>query len=156
MKAILFLAFVFFVSSTWPQSEPSVGSGDSKAATGGARPGQMNEGFIGRGVPHFDPSNETMAYDEKLWNINDNRISRARFEKYLNAAPATGTDDVAYRATLEKIMNFLSPGNATKQNQNAAFSLLKEASEYKDDANLCSTLSTQSTRHRTTWHRWKN
>ncbi len=53
----------------------------------------------------------------------------------------TGADDVAYRATLKKIMDFLAPGNATKQNQNSAFSLLKEASEYKDDANLCSTLS---------------
>jgi len=101
----------------------------------------MNEGFIGRDVPHFDPGNDTMSYDGKLWNINDNRLFRARFEKYLNAAPATDTADVAYRETIGKMMEMLSPGNATKANQDAAFALLKKASQYKDDANLCSTLA---------------
>ena len=62
------------------QQGAPAGVGDSKAATGGAKPGQMNEGFIGRDVPHFDPGNDTMAYDGKLWNINDNRLFRARFE----------------------------------------------------------------------------
>jgi len=101
----------------------------------------MNEGFIGRDVPHFDPSNDTVAYDGKLWNINDNRLFRARFEKYLNAAPATDAADVAYRETIDKIMDLLTPGKATTQNQDAAFALLKKASQYKDDANLCNTLS---------------
>ena len=141
MKALLLLAFLFCASSAWPQAGVPAGSGDSKAATGGARPGQMNEGFIGRDVPHFDPGSDTMAYDGKLWNINDNRLFRARFEKYLNAPPATAAADVAYRATIEKIMDLLSPGKATKANQDAAFALLKKASEYRDDANLCSTLS---------------
>ena len=31
------------------------GLGDSEAATGGARPPRVNEGFIGRDVPAFDP-----------------------------------------------------------------------------------------------------
>ncbi|MFM8765804.1 MAG: hypothetical protein ACKOEZ_13365 [Spartobacteria bacterium] len=48
--------------------------GDSKAATGGARPPQMNEGFIGRDVPAFDPGSEVMSYDGKLWNIKNNSL----------------------------------------------------------------------------------
>lgn len=117
------------------------GAGDSKAATGGARPPQMNEGFIGRDVPHFDPGTDTVAYDGKLWNINDNRLFRARFEKYLNAPAATDEEDVTYRETIEEILSLLAPGNATKANQDSAFSLLKKASNYRDDANLCTTLA---------------
>jgi len=141
MKTLLFSAVFFCASAAWPQAAVPAGAGDSKAATGGARPGQMNEGFIGRDVPHFDPGNDTMSYDGKLWNINDNRLFRARFEKYLNAAPATDAADVAYRVTIDKIMELLAPGNATKAHQDAAFALLKKASAYKDDANLCTTLS---------------
>ena len=117
------------------------GFGNSKAATGGAHPPQMNEGFIGRDVPAFDPGSEVMSYDGKLWNINNNRLFRARFEKYLNAPAATDKADVAYRETIDRILDLLAPGHATKQNINAAFLLLKKASEYKDDANLCRTMS---------------
>ncbi|TSA29693.1 MAG: hypothetical protein D4R65_14720 [Verrucomicrobiaceae bacterium] len=144
MKAPAVLLTVLLLGSPAAFSEGGgipPGAGDSKAATGGARPGQMNEGFIGRDVPHFDPGNDTMSYDGKLWNMNDNRLFRARFEKYLNAAPATDAADVSYRETIDKIMDLLSPGKANKQNQDAAFALLKKASQYKDDANLCTTLS---------------
>jgi len=141
IPAGLFFLLLFGAATARPQGQVPEGAGDSKAATGGARPGQMNPGFIGRDVPHFDPGNDTMSYDGKLWNINDNRLFRARFEKYLNAAPATDAADVAYRQTIDKIMDLLSPGKATKANQDAAFALLKEASKYKDDANLCSILS---------------
>ncbi len=115
--------------------------GDSKAATGGARPPQMNQGFMGRDVPAFDPGSEVMSYDGKLWNINNNRLFRARFEKFLNASAATDKADVEYRETIDKILDLLAPGNAKKQNIDAAFALLKKASNYKDDANLCRTMS---------------
>lgn len=139
--ALLFVFLSLAATTARPQGQIPPGAGDSKAATGGARPGQMNEGFIGRDVPHFDPGTDVMSYDGKLRNINDNRLFRARFEKYLNAAPATDAADVAYRQTINKIMDLLTPGRATKANQDAAFALLKEASRYKDDANLCSVLS---------------
>ena len=116
-------------------------TGDSKAATGGARPPQMNQGFMGRDVPAFDPGSEVMSYDGKLWNINNNRLFRARFEKFLNASAATDEADVEYRETIDKILELLAPGNAKKQNIDAAFALLKKASNYKDDANLCRTMS---------------
>lgn len=117
------------------------GFGDSKAATGGARPPRVNEGFIGRDVPAFDPGTDIMSYDGKLWNINNNRLFRARFEKYLNAPPATSEADESYRATIQRILSLLSPGQATSKNQKEAFDLLKKASAYRDDANLCRTLA---------------
>ena len=82
-----------------------------------------------------------MSYDGKLWNINNNRLFRARFEKFLNASAATDQADVEYRETIDKILELLAPGNAKKQNIDAAFALLKKASNYKDDANLCRTMS---------------
>ena len=46
----LTLALFFSASPTMLGQE-----GDSKAATGGARPPQMNQGFLGRDVPVMDP-----------------------------------------------------------------------------------------------------
>jgi len=117
------------------------GAGDSAAATGGARPPQMNEGFIGRDIPAFDPGSEVAAFDGKIWNINNNRLLRARFEKYLNAPAATSAADVAYRETIDRILDLLAPGNATQKHIEQAFALLPKASDYKDDANLCRTMS---------------
>ena len=117
------------------------GMGDSAASTGGARPPQMNEGFIGRDIPAFDPSSEVAAFDGKIWNVNDNRLARARFEKYLNAPAATSAADLSYRKTIDQILELLAPGKASEKNINKAFSLLAEASRYKDDANLCRTMS---------------
>jgi hypothetical protein len=113
----------------------------AKAQVGESRPPQMNEGFIGRDIPAFDPGSEVMTYDGKIWNINNNRLLRARFEKYLNAPPATSDADKAYRQTIDRILELLAPGNASQQNVDAAFALLKKASDYRDDANLCRTMS---------------
>ena len=117
------------------------GAGDSQAATGGARPPQMNEGFIGRDVPAFDPGSDVVAFDGKIWNVSNNRLFRARFEKYLNAPPATSKADVAYRETIDRILELLAPGESSPRNFDEAFGLLKRASDYKDDANLCRTMS---------------
>ncbi len=119
----------------------ALGQNGGDAGQGASRPPRMNEGFIGRDIPAFDPGSEVVAYDGKLWNINNNRLFRARFEKYLNAPPATGEADVRYRETIDRILDLLSPGKATKANVDQAFSLLKKASEYPDDANLCRTMS---------------
>jgi hypothetical protein len=142
MKSFLIIPAAYFLGcfTALSQGVPP-GVGDSKAATGGARPPQANEGFIGRDVPAFDPGSEVMSYDGKLWNINNNRILRARFEKFLNTSAATTESDRTYRQTVDRILDLISPGKATKQNQDAAFALLKKASEYKEDANLCRTLS---------------
>lgn len=137
----LFCAGAAIFSILFSVSAQDKSHGDSKAATGGARPPQMNQGFMGRDVPAFDPGSEVMSYDGKLWNINNNRLFRARFEKFLNASAATDKSDVEYRETIDRILELLAPGNAKKQNIDAAFALLKKASNYKDDANLCRTMS---------------
>jgi hypothetical protein len=141
MRPILAALLVFLPGAFLAAQENTGGAGDSAAATGGARPPQMNEGFMGRDIPAFDPGSEVASFDGKLWNINNNRLLRARFEKYLNAPAATSSADVAYRKTIDRILELLAPGNATEKNIEQAFALLPKASEYKDDANLCRTMS---------------
>ena len=136
MKALRFFAAAVLAAPILSAQQPA-GIGDSKAATGGARPPQVNEGFLGRDIPVFDPGSEVASFDGKIWNINNNRILRARFEKYLNAPPATGEADVAYRKTIDRILELLAPGNASTKNIDQAMALLPKASEYRDDANLC-------------------
>jgi hypothetical protein len=135
------LAIILPCSFLPAQGDNAAGAGDSAAATGGARPPQMNEGFIGRDIPAFDPGSEVASFDGKIWNINNNRLFRARFEKYLNSSAATSASDVAYRETIDQILTLLAPGNASPRNVDKAFALLPKASEYRDDANLCRTMS---------------
>jgi len=115
--------------------------GDSKAATGGARPPQMNQGFLGRDVPVMDPGSDTSTFDGKLWNMNNNRLFRSRFEKYLNAPAETSEADQQYENTITQILFLLSPGKVTSENVDTAWKLLPKASEYRSDANLCNSLA---------------
>ncbi len=115
--------------------------GDSKAATGGARPAQMNPGFLGRDVPVMDPGSDTSTFDGKLWNMNNNRLFRSRFEKYLNAPAETSEADQEYEKTINEILSLLSPGKVTTANVDAAWKLLPKASEYRSDANLCGSMA---------------
>ena len=119
----------------------SAQEGDSKAATGGARPPQMNQGFLGRDVPVMDPGSDTSTFDGKLWNMNNNRLFRSRFEKYLNAPAETSEADQQYEITINQILTLLSPGKVTSANVDAAWKLLPKASEYRSDANLCNSLA---------------
>jgi len=72
-----------------------------------------------------------------LWN---NPAFAAQFEKFLNAPAETSEDAKTYRQRIERIMELLSPGNATKKNQDEAFNLLSKASEFESDANICNTI----------------
>ena len=88
--------------------------GDSKAATGGARPPQMNQGFLGRDVPVMDPGSDTSTFDGKLWNMNNNRLFRSRFEKYLNAPAETSDADQQHGNFFRKHPNIVAtPISAT-------------------------------------------
>jgi len=141
MKRLPRILAALLLAAAPADAQDTAGLGDSQAATGGARPPQMNEGFLGRDIPAFDPGSEVATFDGKIWNLNNNRLFRARFEKYLNAPAATGPADVAYRRSIDRILELLAPGNATPQNIDQAFALLPEASAYRDDANLCRTMS---------------
>jgi ribosomal protein L18 len=92
-------------------------------------------------MPMFDPGSEIISWNGGNWNIHDNRMFRARFEKYLNAPAATEEHDQAYRDTISEILHTLAPTHPGGPDVDAAFQLLPRASNYPIDANLCDSLA---------------
>jgi hypothetical protein len=100
-----------------------------------------NSKFLGKDVPVFDPGSELMTWDGKTWNINNNRLVRARLEKYLNAAEENTEEDRRYRATLEEIKSILSSSRTTSGDVDRAWELLRKAAAYDGDARLCDSIA---------------
>jgi hypothetical protein len=81
-----------------------------------------------------------MTWDGKIWNIQDQRVFRARFEKYLNAEEETGADAKKYRDQFKEMLDLLSPAKMSKENFRKAWAILPAASSYEPDAELCNSL----------------
>ncbi len=107
----------------------------------GAPSGGSN--FLGRDAPSFDPANEMITWDGKTWNVNNNRLFEARFEKYLNVAGETDEEDTAYNAIIAEILGILSANRVDPTALDRAFELLPQASEYRRDAGLGDTIANQ-------------
>ena len=107
-----------------------------------AKPGGKSSGSpFGQEVPVLDPGTEVMTFNGKNWNVTNNRIFQARFEKFLNAPEATNGEEAAYRQIIDRVLGLLAPGQATVQNIDAAFRLLPYAGRYDIDARLCNSLA---------------
>ena len=129
-----------------PAQQPSAGGQNGGgAANQGAQPNPNAGGssFLGKDVPFFDPGSNIITWDGKSWNINNNALFEARFEKYLNAPPATSPPETEYQALLQQITDKLSPGRITPRSTDEAFQLLATASRYQQDANLCDSIANQ-------------
>jgi hypothetical protein len=88
----------------------------------------------------FDPGSEVMTWDGKIWNIQDQRVFRARFEKYLNAEEETSAEAKKYRDQFREMLDLLSPAKMSRENFRKAWAVLPQASHYEPDAQLCSAL----------------
>ena len=123
------------------QSAPAPNAPANQAPQNGANAG--NSTFLGKDVPFFDPGSNITTWDGKSWNISNNALFEARFEKYLNAPPATTPPETDYQALLQQIMDKLSPGRITPRSTDEAFQLLARASRYQQDAKLCDSIANQ-------------
>ena len=117
-------------------SAPAKSGAQSSSNTGGST-------FLGKDVPFFDPGSNIATWDGKSWNISNNPLFEARFEKYLNAPPAVTPPETEYQALLQQIMEKLSPGRITPRSTDEAFQLLAKASRYQEDANLSDSIANQ-------------
>ncbi len=120
-----------------PQQQPPPASnqGNSKPSGGSS--------FLGKDVPMFDPGSNLVQWDGKTWNINNNRIFEARFEKYLNAPEETSETSLKYNKILSEIMDKMSPNRVTPKSTDEAFQLLPQASEFDIDSKLCDAIANQ-------------
>jgi hypothetical protein len=130
-------------TTTAPLPPPPAGAPvPTSPAPASTAPGATpNSSFLGKDVPSFDPGTDVLTWDGKNWNINNNRLFGARFEKYLNAPEATTEDDRKYQTIIAEILGRLAPISATKENVDYAFQLLTRGSNYEVDARLCDSLA---------------
>ncbi len=149
MKRLLFvLALVIPLVCVAQQPDAAPGPQQQAAPVqqgsgGGSAPPAGGSSFLGRDLPFLDPGSEIVQWDGKSWNINNNRIFEARFEKFLNAPAATSESDRDYNAILKAIIDKLAPGTVTPKGTDEAFRLLPQASEFDIDARLCDGIANQ-------------
>ena len=125
-----------------PAPAPAGGAPAAQPAPAAGGGGAKKDGsFLGKDVPAFDPGSEILTWDGKNWNVNNNRIFQARFEKYLNAPEQTTAIDRQYQAIITRILALLAPGNATVANVDSAFRLLTQGSGFDIDARLCDSVA---------------
>ncbi len=82
-----------------------------------------------------------MTWDGHSWNLNNNRLFEARFEKYLSAPAETSAQSQAYQSILNTILDKLAPGQTSTQKVDEAFRLLPRAANFEIDAHLCDALA---------------
>jgi hypothetical protein len=121
-----------------PRPAPE-GGGDN--AGGGGTAGQSR--FLGGDLPFFDPGSETIMWDGRMWNINNNRLFQARFERYLNEPEETSETDLAYNAIIRRLLELLAPGQVGPNSLDEAFRLLPQAAAFERDALICDALANQ-------------
>lgn len=134
-------------SSSGSSPGNSSGSGSSSSPSSSSSSQGKNKGqdpIMGNLLPMFDPSTETVLFEGQMWDINDNRLLNARFEKYLNSPPADSAEDREYRAIMENIRKLLSPHNKSRggfTDLQGAVALLEKAAEYRQDARISESLA---------------
>ncbi|MBC8127699.1 MAG: hypothetical protein H8M99_11225 [Gloeobacteraceae cyanobacterium ES-bin-144] len=96
---------------------------------------------LGQEIPMLDPSAETITVGGVAIPLGDNRLLKARFEKYLSQPPESDVASIRYRQTISEILATISPFRQGGPDLYAAFKLLPSASSYPGDANLCGSLA---------------
>lgn len=96
---------------------------------------------FGQEIPLLDPAAETITVGGVAIPLGDNRLLKARFEKYLSQPPESDEDAARYRETVAEILATISPLRSGGPDLYSAFKLLPSASSYPGDANLCGSLA---------------
>ncbi|RYD39681.1 MAG: hypothetical protein EOP85_15540, partial [Verrucomicrobiaceae bacterium] len=98
-------------------------------------------GLLGQEIPMLDPTAETITVGGVAIPLGDNRLLKARFEKYLSQPPESDEAAERYRETIAEILSTVSPFRQGGPDLYGAFKLLPSASSYPGDANLCGSLA---------------
>lgn len=122
-------------------SVPKAPAAEENKPTSSAVP--PNPKIAGIEIPVFDPANDSVTWSGQIWQVDNNRVFRARFEKYLNTPATEISAQAAYDRVIAQIMDLLAAGKVSDRNLDAAFKLLPQAASHQEDANLCDALANQ-------------
>jgi hypothetical protein len=120
-----------------PQAQPAPPPQDTAAAP----QKETSASPFGQEIPMLDPSAETITVGGVAIPLGDNRLLKARFEKYLAQPPESDEAATRYRATIAEILATISPFRKEGPDLYSAFKLLPTATSYPGDANLCGSLA---------------
>lgn len=95
---------------------------------------------LGEEIPVFDPATEIVTWGGKSWNISNQRIFQARFEKYLSAPEQTSVEQLEYQKLIHEILAVLAPNHRESGKLARAFVLLFRAGVYDADGGICNAL----------------
>lgn len=123
------------------QSSPPPANAHPSSGGGGQSSSNANNSMMGGVLPHADSGNEMVTWDGKMWQVNNNRLVRSKFEIYLATPEANGAEDQAYRDLIAQIVLLLAPTRKGGPDVSTAFAMLPEAGAFKIDAGLCNTMA---------------
>ncbi|MES2437860.1 MAG: hypothetical protein V4584_02250 [Verrucomicrobiota bacterium] len=122
-----------------PEDKPAPSAAPADKAPAGEK--KESGGPLGQEIPLLDPSAETITVGGVAIPLGDNRLLKARFEKYLSQPPEKDEAATKYRADIAEILATVSPFKTGGPDIYSAFKLLPGASAYPGDANLCGSLA---------------
>lgn len=124
-------------------------SGDVSNASASSSGGQGNGAspqsemtLFGHSVPFMDPSNNTVHYQGLTFDLANNGLVRARFEKYLNTPPDQDTDYNEYRKLIDRIMREARKSRGFDGSTLVSIGkMLYQATEYETDGDQSGALA---------------
>ena len=105
-----------------------------------------NPRLLGMEMPLLDPSSDTVTYNGGKFDVGNNAIVRARFEKYLQQNPDDSTEAKRYRQRMNDLLK-LTQNNARQHSEVGSQTLLQigrglyEINDYAGDAGQAATLA---------------
>lgn len=122
---------------------PASSTTSDQASSDSSPPPENQNGAspFGQEIPLLDLSAETITVGGIPIPLGDNRLLKARFEKYLSQPPETSAEALEYRQNMDAILSTISPFHKGGPDLKGAFGLLPSAAAYPGDANLCMSLA---------------
>ncbi len=101
-----------------PSSFDASGS-SAQAQSGAAEPRSANDvpanpQLMGMEIPLLDPASDTLSYNGGKFDVGNNALLRARFEKYLQQTPEDGAEAKRYRTRIAEILKATQRSGRTR------------------------------------------
>lgn len=105
-----------------------------------------NPQVLGMELPLMDPSTDTMSYNGAKFDVGNNAIVRARFEKYLQQNPDDSTEAKRYRKKLRALIKLTQKSARSRQEVGSETLLqigngLYEINDYHGDSGVSGALA---------------
>ncbi len=106
----------------------------------------VNPQLLGMEIPLLDPSNDTVSYNGGKFDVGNNALLRARFEKYLFQLPDDSAESKRYRDRINEILKTTQRSGRTRAEVGSEVLVkvgtgLYEVSEYPGDDGQSGTLA---------------